>query len=156
MPFFGEFECKIDAKGRLRLPSQLIRQMEGDNGVFTFVLHRGFEKCLMLYEKKVWDRIVKDVEGLNVYNKKERQFLRYFFRGASIITLDSADRVLLSKRQMEFADIDNEVILSPLMDRIEIWSPVHYDAMLMEEPDDLSALAEEVLGGIGGQQAKDE
>ena len=156
MPFFGEFECKIDAKGRLRLPSQLIRQMEGDSGMFNFVLHRGFEKCLMLYEKKVWDRIVKDVEGLNVYNKKERQFLRYFFRGASVISLDSADRILITKRQMEFAEIKNEVVLSPLMDRIEIWSPKHYDAMLQEEPDDLSALAEEVLGGIGGQQANDE
>ena len=150
MPFFGEYDCKIDSKGRLRLPSQLIRQMEGQNGIYTFALHRGFEKCLLLYEKHVWDKIVKEVEGLNVYNRKERQFLRYFFRGASILTLDSADRILLGKRQMEFAGIKNTVLLSPLMDRIEIWSPDYYDAMLAEEPDDLSKLAEEVMGNIKG------
>ena len=156
MPFFGEYECKIDSKGRLRLPSQLIRQMEGDHGVYTCVVHRGFEKCLVLYEKKVWDRIVKDVEGLNVYSKKERQFLRYFFRGATVLSLDSADRILLTKRQMVYAGIDNDVILSPLNDRIEIWSPAHYEAMLAEEPEDFSALAEEVLGRSAGEKAKDE
>jgi MraZ protein len=146
MPYFGEYECKLDSKGRLRLPSQLIRQMEG-KGTYDFVVHRGFEKCLMLYEKSTWDKIVKEVENLNVYNKKERQFLRYFFRGATLISLDSADRILLSKRQLEAAGIEGEVILSPLNDRIEIWSPENYDKMLAEEPADLSDLAEEVLGG---------
>ncbi len=145
MPYFGEYECKLDSKGRLRLPSQLIRQMEG-KGTYDFVVHRGFEKCLMLYEKSTWDKIVKEVENLNVYNKKERQFLRYFFRGATLISLDSADRILLSKRQLEAAGIDGEVILSPLNDRVEIWSPENYNKMLANEPDDLSDLAEEVLG----------
>lgn len=145
MPFFGEYECKLDSKGRLRLPSQLIRQMEG-KGTYDFVVHRGFEKCLMLYEKKTWDRIVKEVQELNVYNKKERQFLRYFFRGATLVSLDSADRILLTKRQLDFADINKEVILSPLNDRIELWSPENYDKLLAEEPIDLSELAEEVLG----------
>ncbi len=145
MAFFGEYECRLDAKGRLRLPSQLIRQMDGGSG-YVFVIHRGFEQCLMLYEKKVWDRIVKDVQDLNVYNKKERKFMRFFFRGANLVTLDSADRIMLTRRQCEYADIERDVILSPLNDRIEIWSPEQYEEMVEMEPDDLSALAEEVLG----------
>ncbi len=155
MPFFGEYECKLDSKGRLRLPSQLIRQMEG-KGSYDFVIHRGFEKCLMLYEKVTWDKIVKKVEQLNVYNRKEREFLRYFFRGATLVSLDSADRILLSKRQLEFADIEKEVILSPLNDRIELWSPENYDKLLAEEPADLSALAEEVLGRPSFEKDEDE
>lgn len=154
MPFFGEYECKLDSKGRLRLPSPLIRQMEGESGVFTFVVQRGFEKCLMLYEKRKWDEIVKEVEGLNVYNRKERQFLRYFFRGATVVGLDASDRILLSRRQLDFAGIDSDVILSPLMDRIEIWSPSEYEAMVGSEPSDLSELAEQVMGGVRGEQAE--
>lgn len=136
----------MDAKGRLRLPTQLIRQMDG-KGVYNFVVSRGFEKCLVLYEKHVWDRIVKDIEGLSVYKKKEREFMRAFLRGSSAVGLDSADRVNLSKRQLEFAGIEKDAILAPLYDRIEIWSPEEYDKMVSMEPDDLSELAEEVLGG---------
>jgi MraZ protein len=155
MPFFGEYQCKIDSKGRLRLPSHLIRQFSGDVGLYSLVIQRGFEKNLILYEKQVWERIIKDVEGLNVYNKKERQFLRYFFRGATITSLDSADRILLTKPQLEYAGIEKDVVLTPLNDRIEIWSSAQYGAMLAEEPGDLAALAEQVLGGIR-EETKDE
>lgn len=154
MPYFGEYECKIDAKGRLRLPNQLIRQMQGSN-VYEFVIHRGFEKCLIMYERHVWDEVVKQIDQLNVYNKKEREFLRYFFRGASVIAMDSADRVLLSKRQLEFAGIQKDVILSPLRDRIEIWSPEAYEAMVAREPEDLSDLADELFGRLGGEKSSD-
>ncbi len=145
MPFLGEYECRVDDKGRLRLPTQLIRQLDG-KGVYNFVISRGFEKCLVLYEKHVWDRIVKEIEGLNVYKKSERQFMRAFLRGASAVGLDSADRINLSNRQLEFAGIGKDAILASLNDRIEIWSPEEYDKMIALEPDDLSALAEEVLG----------
>ncbi len=155
MPFFGEYDCKVDAKGRLRLPTPLIRQMDGQ-GVYTFVVSRGFDKCLMLYEKQVWDEMVKEFEGLSVYNKKERQFMRAFFGGASIIQLDSADRILLSKRQMEFAGISKDVVLTPLKDRIEIWSPEEYEEMMGQQPDDLSDLAEEVMFSASAQNVSDE
>ena len=51
----GEYECSVDAKGRLRLPSGLLRQF-GGSGSLSFVVNRGFEKCIMLYPKEVWDR----------------------------------------------------------------------------------------------------
>jgi MraZ protein len=155
MPYFGEYECKIDSKGRLKLPSQLIRQMQGTHA-FEFVIHRGFEKCLIMYEKHIWDEVVKQIEKLNVYNKKEREFMRYFFRGATVVVMDSADRILLSSRQKDFADIQKEVILTPLNDRIEIWSPALYDAMVEREPADLSDLADELLGRMsGGENSSD-
>ena len=50
----GEFQCKVDAKGRLRIPSSLVRQLGSDN--LTFTINRGFEKHLILYPKMVWDK----------------------------------------------------------------------------------------------------
>lgn len=155
MPYFGEYNCKIDSKGRLRLPAQLIRQMQGSN-VFEFVVQRGFEKCLMLYEKPVWDEEVKRIESMNVFNKKERQFMRYFFRGATAIAMDSADRINLSNSQLDFAGIKKEVILTPLHDRIEIWSPDAYEKMMQEEPAYIADMAEELLGKPGGEKSSDE
>lgn len=144
----GEYECKIDPKGRMRLPSDLIGQLGED--AKTFVVNRGFEKCLMLYPEKVWESITNEINQLNLYNKKNRDFVRYFYRGAQKIATDSADRILITKRLMEYAGVDKEVILSAYNDRIEIWAKDQYDQMLDDEPDDFSDLAEEVLGKING------
>ena len=44
----GEYECKIDAKGRFLFPSGLRRQLTpAANEVF--MLNKGFENCLTLY-----------------------------------------------------------------------------------------------------------
>lgn len=146
----GEYDCKIDAKGRMRMPSGLIAQLGEPNAPLTFVINRGFEKCLMLYPEPVWEKITAEINQLNLYNKKNRDFVRYFYRGAHKIAMDSADRILMTKRLLEYAGIDRDVILSAYNDRIEIWAQNEYDRMMDEEPDDFSDLAEEVLGKSNG------
>jgi MraZ protein len=145
----GEYECKIDAKGRMRMPSGLINQL-GEAENHTFVINRGFEKCLMLYPEEVWNRITAEINQLNLYNKKNRNFVRYFYRGAHEVTMDSADRILVTKRLLEYAGIEKDVILMAYNDRIEVWAKDEYDNLLAEEPDDFSDLAEDVLGNING------
>ncbi len=143
----GEYECKIDAKGRMRLPSGLINQL-GEEEKHNFVINRGFEKCLMLYPDAVWKQISEEVNALNLYNKKNRDFVRYFYRGAQELLLDSADRILIPKRLLEYAGIDKDLILSAYNGRIEIWAKDEYDSMLDQEPTDFSDLADDVLGKL--------
>lgn len=146
----GEYDCKIDAKGRMRMPSGLIGQLGESDDPLTFVINRGFEKCLMLYPEPVWEKITAEINQLNIYNKKNRNFVRYFYRGAHKVALDSADRILVTRRLLEYADIDRDVILSAYNDRIEVWAKDEYDRMMDDEPDDFSDLAEEVLGKVNG------
>lgn len=141
----GEYDCKLDAKGRMRMPSQLLKQLGGDTG-HTFVINRGFEKCLMIYPEANWNKITKEMETLSVYDQKQRQFIRYFYRGASKVTTDATERILFPKRLMEYAGLQKEVVLFAYNDRIEVWDSVAYDKMLTEEPEDFSALAQEVMG----------
>jgi len=141
----GEYDCKIDPKGRMRLPSGLISQL-GEREHYNFVINRGFENCLMLYPIEVWEEISKRINQLNTYGRKEREFVRYFYRGASKITMDGADRILLTKGLLDYAGIDKDVILSAFNDSIEIWSKDQYDNMLDNEPDNFADLAEELLG----------
>ena len=146
----GEYECKIDAKGRMRMPSGLIAQL-GEGEALSFVINRGFEQCLMLYPEPVWERITNEINQLNLYNKKNRNFVRYFYRGAQKVSMDSADRILVSKRLLEYAGIDKEVVLSAYNDRIEIWAADQDEALLDEEPEDFSDPAEDVLGKANGK-----
>jgi len=149
----GEYDVKLDTKGRIRLPSGLIAQL-GESAHRPFVVNRGFEKNLTLYPEHVWERITREINDLNIYNKKKREFVRYFYRGAQKLQMDGSDRILLNKRLLEYAGIDKEVILSAVNDRVEIWAVDQYDQLLQEEPDDFSELAEEVLGS-GGNETPD-
>jgi len=146
----GEFECRLDPKGRLMIPAGLKRQLPPDLGD-KLVINRGFENCLILYPYPDWQRESEKVNRLNVYNKKNREFVRYFYRGATELLIDSTGRILLPKPLLDYAGIDKELVLSAFGYRIEVWSKEAYDKMLTNEPGDFSDLAEEVMGDkIGG------
>lgn len=147
----GEYEVRLDGKSRFRMPSGLLTQL-GDWQRGNFVINRGFEKCLVLYPEPMWNEVTAEINELNLYNKKNRDFARYFFRGASEVTLDSADRILLPKRLAEYADIDKDMILTAYSGRIEMWSLAEYDKWMEEEPIDFSELADDVLGNVGAKE----
>lgn len=144
--FIGEFECKLDAKGRLMMPSGLRKQLD-PAAQESFVLNRGFEKCLVLYPKNEWEGISAEVNKLNQYVKKNREFIRYFYRGATELGLDAMGRLLLPKRLLGYAGVEKQVVLFAYSNRIEVWDKDVYDNLLTDEPDDFADLAEEVMGG---------
>ncbi len=141
---FGEYDCKMDSKGRLRVPKGLLDQFDSEKVVFY--INRGFEKCLMMYPENVWDGIVENINRLNIYKKDERDFVRYFFRGVSRVEVDSADRILLSKALLNYSGIEKDSVLFAYMDRIEIWDKAKYGMVLDEEPEQFSELAERIFG----------
>ncbi len=141
----GEYDCKLDAKGRVRLPSGLIKQI-GNSVNLGFTINRGFEQHLMLYPKDVWDKKTKEINQLNIYNTKNRQAIRYFYRGATGLTLDSADRILLPKPLTKYAGIEKEVVLFAYHEQIEIWAKSKYEEILGEEPEDFATIADEIFG----------
>jgi len=143
----GEFECKLDAKGRMLLPALLKRQLPNVERE-GFVVNRGFEKHLVLYTRSEWDKITKKLAKLNRYKAKNRQFIRSFTRGSTEINLDNSGRILLPKSLMEYAGLDSEVVLLCQLNQIEIWSKEAYQELWdNDQDDDFASLAEEVMGG---------
>ena len=146
--FLGEFDCKLDAKGRMMIPAGLKKQLpEAERE--GLVINRGFEKHLVVYTRKEWDKIVEDLSKLNQYEKKTREFIRYFTRGASELSLDAANRVLLPKALLDYAGIGADVVLLCQFNKIEIWAKDAYEAQLDNEPENFANLAEEVMGNLG-------
>jgi MraZ protein len=141
----GEFDCKLDTKGRMMVPSNLKKQLPNveQEGL---VVNRGFEKHLVIYPKKVWEGIVEELSKLNQYEKKTREFIRFFTRGATELTLDASGRVNFPKSLLEFAGINGDVVLACQFDKIELWAKDAYDNLLNSEPEDFANLAEEVMG----------
>ena len=145
MSFLGEYEIKLDAKGRLRLPGALKQQLTPEvKG--RFVVNRGFEDCLEIYPFDVWEKVRAKVERLNQFKKKERQFIRFFLRGATEIVLDGSDRLNIPKHLLDYADIKGEAIITPGKNTLELWDKNKYEAELAFDSDSFADLAEDVLG----------
>lgn len=144
----GEFECKLDAKGRMVLPAALKRQMphvERDG----LVVNRGFEKHLVFYPREEWDLMTAKLAKLNQFDPKVRAFVRAFTRGATELTLDAAGRVLLPKSLLEFAGITTDLVLACQFNKIEVWSKEGYEDLMCDGGvEDISSLAAEVMGDI--------
>ena len=144
--FIGDFECKVDVKGRIILPMAFKKQMPA-GAPDHFVVRRDiFESCLVLYSIDDWNRQIEKIRSrINPYNREHNVFLRNFFKGTAELTLDSNNRLLIPKRLLELAGIDRDAVLAGQDGRIEIWAAGIYDKIDMPS-DDFANLAEKLLG----------
>ena len=93
----GEFDCKVDAKGRFMFPVNLKKQLEAtfEKG---FVINRNLhQKCLVLYPIVEWEKLNKKLSKLNRLIKANDVFVRKFTGGATGCDPDNTGRILLPK-----------------------------------------------------------
>ena len=110
--FSGEYECKLDDKGRLVLPARFKSALpEGQGEVQQIVLARGFEPCLTIYPIHEWTKIFEKVAALNEFNPEYRNFQRNFLRGNTEIDLDKSGRFLIPKTMVRYAKLERDAIL---------------------------------------------
>ena len=144
----GEYDCKMDAKGRLMLPTGLRKQLES-------LIHSGFvinrdihESCLVLYPTQEWDKVSRQLGKLNRFIRKNALFIRKFNNGATPLQIDGTGRILIPKSLADHAGLKKEIKVIGNGERVEIWSKDQYSAMLNSDEINFSDLAEEVMGNI--------
>ena len=144
MTFFtSEYESKLDPKGRLVLPSRIKSQLpEGSNEV---VIRRGFEQCLILYPMVEFKKVFSKISSLNEFNEENRKLQRNFFSGTATVELDNTGRFVIPKNMLSYAQLDKEVILVGMGNKVEVWNPAIYEKHLIQDPGELSKLAEKHL-----------
>lgn len=146
--FIGTYECKIDDKGRLKVPSSLIKQMENFEDK-TFVVKRSvFQPCLEVYPMKAWDKLMDKINKLNRFIKKNADFIRMFTAGVKTVELDSAGRLQISKDLMHFADLKKDIVVTSAGELFEIWDKEAYEKVIATNEEDFASLAEDVMGAF--------
>lgn len=151
----GEYDCKVDAKGRFMFPVNLRKQLEE---VFEkgFVINRNLhQKCLVLYPIHEWNKLNKKLSKLNRLIKANDVFVRKFTGGATTADADATGRVLLPKPLVEYASITTDIKVLGSNNVIEIWDKKLYDAFLTQDMD-IEKLAEDVLGNLNFNDGDDE
>ena len=115
--FMGEYSHTIDTKGRLIIPFRF-REELGE----TFVVTKGLDGCLFVFSDEEWKAFEIKLKSLPLTNKNARQFARFFVAGATPCELDKQGRILLPATLREFAGLEKDVVLTGMLNRIEIWS----------------------------------
>ena len=144
----GTYECKVDAKGRVLLPSPLKKQLAASlqNG---FVLKRSvFQPCLELYPMEEWDLMMQKINKLNRFVKKNNDFIRRFTAGVKVVEIDALGRLLVPKDLVVFASIAKDVVFSSAVNIVEIWDKDLYEKSIDGQDVDFADLAEDVMGNI--------
>ncbi len=112
-----------------------------------FVIKRSiFRKCLELYPMTEWNIESKRINSLNRFVKKNVDFIRKFMAGVKTLELDATGRLLIPKDLIHYANIQKEIVLASVVNKIEIWDKSEYEKAVDYDPDEFANLAEEVMG----------
>ncbi|WP_027383024.1 division/cell wall cluster transcriptional repressor MraZ [Epilithonimonas caeni] len=150
--FIGTYECKIDDKGRIKLPASLTKQMEhfADE---SFVIKRSvFQKCLEVYPMKPWEKLMTKINGLNRFIKKNADFIRMFTAGVKTVEMDNVGRLQISKDLTQYANLSKEIVITSAGELFEIWDKDSYEQVIAVSESDFASLAEDVMGNLDSEE----
>ena len=139
MKLTGEFNHSIDSKGRLIIPSKL-RDSLGEH----FVITKGMDGCLFLYPENEWEAFEEKLRTLPLTNKKARDFKRFFLGSAVEGEIDKQGRVLLSSSLRTYANLEKEVVLAGVLDKVEIWSKDAWEDRTAEVEENIEDIASDM------------
>ena len=136
----GEYHHNIDDKGRLVIPTKY-REELGDE----FIITRGIERCLYVYSKGEWEKLVGKLNTLPFTKKDARTFMRSFFSGATVCEFDKSGRINITSPLVSYAGLTKECVIIGVNDRLEIWSEDAFNKFMDDNSEQLEDIAEHLF-----------
>jgi len=142
--FKGSYEYSIDSKGRINIPAKLKKYVSPEAND-TFVVTRGFEKCVYVYPADEWSKYEQMIRALSPTDPQHRFFIRVLLQQAVESQLDGQSRITIPKDLLLFAAIDSEVLILGALEHIEVWNPKEYKKYLAAQENSYEDVAKSVL-----------
>lgn len=136
----GEYLHTIDAKGRLILPAKF-RDELGE----LFIVTKGLDNCLFVYAKEEWAILEGKLKQLPLAKPEARAFVRFFFAGAAEVECDKQGRVLLPTNLRDYAQVEKDVVILGVSNRVEIWSKTVWDSYNEQISPTVASIAESLV-----------
>ena len=121
--FFGEFEYKIDEKGRVPIPPRFRRELK--EGV---ILTPGIERCINVYPLSEWRKLATTLTTTSVTLSKMRKLNRAIFATAFSIRIDGQGRIALPISLRQYAGIEDEVVIAGVNNYLELWNKEQWES----------------------------
>lgn len=140
MLFMGEYNCKIDSKGRITFPAKLREKLEGQN----FVITRGLDKCIDLFPMDKWNEKMKKLENIKTTDIKQRTYVRFLLSAATELDFDAQGRINIPQSLKTYSELEKEVVVIGQNGRMEIWSKSRWDSFMSDSLENIADIAQEL------------
>lgn len=135
----GEYNHNIDEKGRVSVPAKF-RDDLGN----TFIVTKGLDNCLFAYSKEEWTKFEEKLKTLPMTNTNARNFVRFFFAGATECEIDKQGRINIPQNLREYANFSKELCIIGVSTRVEIWDREKWQNYTSPENMDVDEIASQM------------
>ena len=144
----GTYNCKLDAKGRLMLPSNFRSEL-GNQVEEDFILRPGLHgDYLELYTISDWNSRKEILMKVNTFDRRKLDIIRKYLDGVRRVKLDGNGRLQIPKDLLERIGLTKEVVINSLFSNMEIWdSAKYYERVNAISTDELSDGVQELFSG---------
>ncbi|HVZ67322.1 MAG TPA: division/cell wall cluster transcriptional repressor MraZ [Patescibacteria group bacterium] len=118
----GQYESKIDEKGRAALPKKF-REVLGERIIVT----QGYENSLIIVGQSEWEALLEGTAGRPFIEYETRETQRFLLGNANLVELDSKGRFILPSYLRTFAGIQSDAIFLGLSRYVEVWDKKHWE-----------------------------
>jgi len=140
--FVGQYEHQMDEKGRVSLPSAFRREADSDR----FVLLQWEPDYLTLFTATKWRDVQQRLLEFRRGDPQAWNQVRFIVSSAVEVSPDKQGRVLVPASLQAAAGLSGAVLLSGNIDRVELWDPARYRAVVLEKAGDLKQFAHRLFG----------
>ena len=128
----GNYLATVDEKGRVKIPSDFLGQMQKSGSKFYVTSAHGDHA--RVYPMKAWEEIEKKLAKFSTYNREKQKFLqRTNFYGQEV-EVDGQGRILIPPTLRESAAMKGEVDIQGQLTYLEIWNHARFLAQLNSNP----------------------
>jgi len=144
----GEYSSRLGDKKRVAIPKKF-REELGNNLILT----RGYEKCLVLVNKQMLERIAKEIVDGSFIDKNIRETTRFLVGSATEVETDKQGRVVIPTNLMDYANFKNDLVFIGLMNWVEVWEKSEWEKKLTYLSQNSEEIATALKNGLQ-QEAK--
>ena len=131
--FFGTYEHTLDVKGRVILPARFRAAFE--RGGFLTQNHDG---CLALWTPDQFDKQMQEKEERESMSRADRNQARLWSSTSHEVEIDRQGRMPIPARLREFAGLRENVLVTGIINRVELWDPARWEEKVGPEEQRLS------------------
>lgn len=138
--FYGTYEIKLDAKGRMALPSRFRSEFPENRLIIT----KGYEACLTIYPLDEFEKVFDQINQLSDFVVENRTLKRTIIPNSAELEFDSNGRILVPKNLLSLVGIDKDVKLLGVGRYIEVWDNSRLAPNVVPE-EQMAAFTEKVM-----------
>jgi MraZ protein len=140
--FLGEFDVPVDEKGRIFVPAELRKKLPPEANE-TFIVLRGYDRCLTAYPQNIWAETAKKMLRLPQTERKARMIIRGRLSQAAEVKFDRQGRALIPRKLLERVGIKGQMVVIGALDKLEFWNPEDWNVVMKEADEEMENAAED-------------